>query len=812
MLPKNRKNAKWRKQVIDWADDHSYLNYSPVRKSIINKRVNYDLYNGKLNMHDLQLLLNPENLKGNFIPDKIQHYPILNAKLEVLVGEELARNFDYTVIVTNPLSISEIEKKKKDEILQALQETVANESQSEEQYNQKIQELSDYYTYSWKDFREVRANYLLNHYSKEQSFKSTFKAGFIDGLIVGEEIYMCDIVGGEPVLEKLNPTKVSVYRAGYSNKIEDADLIIIEDYWSPGRIIDTYHESLTQKDMRYIESLPDNQDSDAGDGYVDERDGFVRVDMIDDQFITNEGFFDPFNNSATVAEGDPYDSAGNIRVLRVFWKSYRKVKRVKSYDEVTGEETYELYEEDYPIDKTKGQEEEIFYINEAWEGVKIGKEIYVNMGPRTVQYNTLNNPSRCHFGIVGTIYNTGDSKPYSLVDKLKPFNYFYDVVHDRLNKLMAKNLGKLIKMDFAKVPHGWSVEKWLYFARVNGILAENSFNAGTEGPATGKLAASLNNASTGYVDASTGNDIQFHIQLLEYLKGEMSDVSGITKQREGQISNRETVGGVERATLQSAHITEWLFFNHEETKKRVLECFLETAKIALKGKNKKFSYILPDYSQKLVDIDGDEFAESDYGLVVDSSELTQKFKQQLDAVAQAAIQNQYSLSTIVKLYSSMSIAEKTRMLENWENRMQEQQQQTQQQAQQLQEQQLQQQAQAAQQEQEFKDKINQRDNETKILVAEINAQAELALFKAKNEEMQGEDDGIGEMSPLEREKFAESVRQFDTKMDLERDKFNFEKEKTRRDQALKLKQINKPATSATSKSSTTTKSKTSNKK
>jgi len=47
--------------------------------------------------------------------------------------------------------------------------------------------------------------------------------------------------------------------------------------------------------------------------------------------------------------------------------------------------------------------------------------------------------------------------------------------------------------------------------------------------------------------------------LLEYIKTEMGEVCGISQQREGQISNRETVGGVERATLQSSHITEWIF-------------------------------------------------------------------------------------------------------------------------------------------------------------------------------------------------------------------------------------------------------------
>lgn len=788
MLPDKRKTAKWRKQVIDWADNHSFTNYSPVRKSVINKRINYNLYNGKINMQDVAAYLNPENLKGNFIPEKIQHYPILNSKLEVLIGEDLARAFDYKAIVTNPLSISEMQKEKAQEVLQRLQETVANSAQSEEEYNQKIEELSNYYTYNYKDFREVRANSLLNHYSKQQNFKLIFHKGFIDALVTGEEIYCCDIVGGEPVLEKIHPTKISVYRSGYSNKVEDADVIIWEDYWSPGRIIDTYYESLTKKDMDYIESLPDHA-GDAGEDYVDERDGFVRVDMIDDQFITGEGYFDPFNNSVTNTEGSPYDSAGNIRVLRVFWKSYRKVKKVKSYDQMTGEATYELYDEDYKIDEFAGEEEEILYINEAWEGVKIGKDIYINMGPRTVQYNTMSNPSRCHFGIVGTIYNVGESKPFSLVDKLKPYNYFYDVVHDRLNKLMAKNMGKLIKLDFAKVPHGWSVEKWLYFAKVNGIMAEDSFNAATEGPATGKLAAQLNNASSGMVDASTGNDIQFHIQLLEYLKGEMSDVSGISKQREGQISNRETVGGVERATLQSAHITEWLFFNHDDTKRRVLECFLETAKIALKGRNMKFQYILPDYSQHITEIDGDEFAESDYGIVVDNSDLTQQLNQKLDGLAQAAIQNQYSLSVVTKLYSSMSIAEKTRMLESYEQKMQQQQQEAQEQQQQMQQEALQQQAQMAQEEREFKDMLNARDNETKVLIAEINSQAEMATLALKNNLDESSQEEVQEMTAAEREKFQETIRQFDAKLKLEREKLEFQKDKNRRDAALKQQQI-----------------------
>ena len=67
-------------------------------------------------MEDLALIFNPYGIQASYIPKKIQHYPIMNTKLEVLYGEELSRVFDYKVIVTNPAAISEKEKQKKEEL------------------------------------------------------------------------------------------------------------------------------------------------------------------------------------------------------------------------------------------------------------------------------------------------------------------------------------------------------------------------------------------------------------------------------------------------------------------------------------------------------------------------------------------------------------------------------------------------------------------------------------------------------------------------------------------------------------------------
>lgn len=781
-LPFNRKNKAWRKRHLDWADNKTFFNYSPVRKSVIHKKINYDLLNGKLHMSDMEVVLNPEGIKAGFIPDRIQHYPIMNSKLNILRGEESKRVFDYKVIVTNPNAISEIEDNKKNELLQRLRTLIADTSISEEEFNQELEKLNYYYTYEWQDFREIRANALINHYTKEYDIPLLFNEGFMDAMTVGEEIYQCDIIGGEPTIERVNPLKIRVFKSGYSNRIEDADIIILEDYWSPGRVIDTYYDILSKKDMEYIEHIPDHVSQASIDSMdnIDERFGFVNNNMVGEEMSSNGFYFDPLNLFSDSISNSllPYDLAGNIRVLRMYWKSRRKIKKVKSYDLETGEEIYNFYPETYIINKDLGEEEKIFYINEAWEGTKIGTDIYVNMRPRVVQYNRLSNPSRCHFGIVGSIYNLNESRPFSLVDMMKQYNYLYDVIHDRLNKLMAKNWGKILRLDLARVPKGWNIEKWIYYAKANGLAVEDSFKEGNIGASSGKLAGALNNASSGVIDAEFGNSIQQQINLLEFIKLEMSEVAGITRQREGQISNRETVGGVERATLQSSHITEWLFVIHDGVKKRAIECFLETAKIALKGRKKKFSYILSDGTNMIVDIDGDEFAEADYGLVVDNSRGTQELSQKLDILAQAALQNKIlSFSTIMKLYGSSSLAEKQRLVERDEQLMQERSSQAQQQQLETQQQIAQMEAQQRQAELQQKEQANIRDNETKILVAQIQKE---------------DNDGIKEyeFSEEARANLLEKIREFDEKLKLDKDKLKLDERKHRDDIALKRKTMN----------------------
>ena len=767
-LPFSKKNKEWRKTHLDFCDSQIFFNSNAIRSSFDKKRINYNLINGILDTDDMALVLNPDSIDASYIPDRIQHFPIINSKIGVLRGEESKRRFDFKMIVTNPNSISEIEDSKKSELLSRLQQEIEGGAQDEDSFNAEMEKLSYYFTYEWQDMREERANLLLNHYIKELDFTTKFNKGFNDAIICGEELYHCDIVSGEPTFEVINPRKLHVFRNGYSNKVEDADIVVYIDYWSPGRIIDTFYDSLTDKDVQYIEDMPSANQSDSMDN-IDERNGFIRMD-------DNEGFYGIgsvidtyalFTNDA-IATTDYCDRNGNIRVIRCYWKSKRKIKRVKSYNAETSEEEFDFYPENYIINKDLGQEETIYWINEAWEGTKIGKEIYVNMRPRIVQYNRLSNPSRCHFGFVGSIYNINDDKPFSIVDIMKPYQYWYNVLHDRLNKAIAKNWGRIAKLDLAMIPKGWEVDKWMYYAKVNGIAVVDSFKEGNIGAATGKLAGMMQQSS-GVLDLEQGNYIQQHMNLLEFVKMEMGDAAGISRQREGQISASETVGGVERSNLQSSHITEWLFKIHDNVKKRAIEAFLETAKAALKGRSKKFQYILGTGAIKVVDIEGDEFAESDYGIVVDNSSESKNLEDSLTQLAHAALQNQsLSMSSIIKILNSPSMSEIQRVIEKDERDIQERKSKEFQENLKVQQAEIDRRAEAEQKKMDLEDLLNQRDNETRLLIAEMSANVDIPEDSSKDD-LQLKIRKLDEEMSLKRSQHQHKVNQDNRVLDLKKE-------------------------------------------
>ena len=553
-------------------------------------------------------------------------------------------------------------------------------------------------------------------------------------------IYLVDIFFDEPRLIKLNPLKVQAIRSSNSDRFEDSSLIIMTDYKSPNELVDEYYDELKSEDIDYLMEYTTTR---SGGEYSDDQNNHT---LLRDSAVNNSGVYEDLLSFAEfnghIFGNDYTDRSGNIRELKVRWKSLRKVQKIKYYDDYA-EEQYRFESEEYIPSKELGEESTLFWINEGWEGVKLGKDIYLKMRPLSVQYVKANNPSKGHLGIIGQIYNTNQGRAVSLVDRAKNYQYMYDAVFDRLNKAIATNYGKIMELDLSKVPTGWEIEKWMHFAVVNKIAVIDSFKEGNHGAATGKLAGGFNTQGGRVMDMETGSYIQQHIQLLSFIKMEMSEVCGVSAQREGQVSNRETVGGVERAVNQSSHITEYWFAQHENLKVRVLEAFLETAKVALRGKqNKKVQYILDDQTIQVLNMEGEDFAESDYGILISNTTKALELEAAIKQYAQAYIQNGGSMSTVMDIYFSPSLLDMRRKLEIAEEELHQRSSESSQQQAKAQEQMMQQETQFRQSELELDDLKNQRDNDTKRYIAELQ--------KDGSSTMDSDNDGVADGIALDK--------------------------------------------------------------
>lgn len=767
-LSYKQKGREWRKSNVDHADKYSFYNNERVRQTVQNRVINLNLYNGVVSPQDMFHTLNPQQIEAEFITKVIAHKPIMTPKIDVLVGEEINRPFDWYFTVVNKDAVSKKEEEKSQLIKEKLI-SIIQQGLSEEEAQAELEKYSKYLKYNFQDSRERMVNHLIKHYYEELGFEKKFNEGIKDAFINAEEIYQCDIVSGEPTFEKLNNIKVHSVRSGNSSKIEDSDLIVIEDHWSPGKIIDMFYDELKASD---IDVITEYSTSTGSSKYTTDDENHLLLrdehsEVLNDYLGIAEINGHQFSSSYI-------DSSGNVRILRVYWRSQKKIFKLKFYDEF-GEVDYKYVSEEYIPNEDLGEEVTTYWVNEWWEGTKIGKDIYIRMRPKPVQYNRLSNPSVCGPGIVGEIYNTNQGRAVSLVDKMKNYQYLYDVIWDRLNTAIAKNLGKILLLDISLIPTGWEPEKWIAQATKLGIGVIDGFKEGNAGSAQGKLAGQMNGTNTRAIDLETGNYIQQHINLLEFIKTEMGEIAGISKQREGNISNRETVGGVERGVTQSSHITEWWFMKHEDVKKRCLSVFLETAKIALKDNKKKLQVITDDMSMIIIDIDGNEINEADYGLVVSTSSNIKKVHETLETLAQAFLQNGGSYTTVIDILTSQSLADIRRKIEDSEDKANERNAKIEQDKNAIAQQAIQQEAQNQQLDRDLKVYEIDKKSDTEIQKAIIASNDKQLALEASNSES---DDDSAELDyQKHKEDLMVKIKALDNQMKMHNDKMEKEDKK-----------------------------------
>ena len=669
-LPMSKKTQDWKEACVDYIAGHSQGSSRDGNNRSRKEEMQtyYDLYNSIYSEKDLKYVTNPFKQQDGF-PAMAQDYNIIKPKIDLLLGEETKRPFNFRVVHTSDIATSEIQDKAKQMIVDYIQATIMSKLGPEEQarYQEALQsgeimtpeQIQKYISKDYKDIAEITAYHSLNYLKNKLNITHEFFKGWKDALIGGEEIYYVGIVNGEPCLQRINPIYFD-YDSDTSDLefIHEAQWCCYEMIMSLTEVYDRLYDKMSEKQLN---ELLDMMDDRSKGGITPE----VRKTSLDYPHIKT--------HSINGFSSNPFEEADNIHVWHCCWKSLKKIGFVNIINPETG------MPEEYQVDETykeTGNELDVEWkwIIEVWEGYRIGQDIYVGIQPVEYQHISADNPNAQRLPYTGVIYNNTNSRPRSLVSMMKPLQYMYIVLWYRLELAMARDKGKVVTMDITQIPKSMNIDvaKWMHYLSALGVNFVNPYEEGWDIPGReGGKPSQFNQISA--LDLTMANTIDQYINLMDKIESMLSEISGVSKQREGSISSNELVGNVERSVVQSAHITEPWFWVHNQVKKECLTMLLDTAKHAWKDNKTSIQYVLDDATRAFLTLSDDFFYE-DMDIFVEDTTKNQQQIEALKNLMQPAMQNGASLLDIAEIITMDNVTMIRSKLEEIEQKRMEQQQ------------------------------------------------------------------------------------------------------------------------------------------
>lgn len=723
-LPMSKKTKEWREANLDYIIGKSGFT-SGLGNNGSTKyeemQTYYNLYNSIYDEKDLLYVTNPFKQKDGF-PATAQDYNIIKPKVDLLLGEETKRPFNFRVVRTSDDATSEVQETAKQMLTDYIMATVMSKLGPEEaqRYQEALQSgeimppeaIQKYLSKDYKDIAETTAQHTLNYLKNKLNVTHEFFKGWKDALIAGEEVYYVGIINGNPYLERVNPLFFSYDQQADLEFIHDADWCCRKMIMSATQIYDRFYDKMSEKQLNQLLEMIE----DTGRGGINPE---VRKTSLDYPHIkthTIGGF-----------TTNPFDDVDDINVWHCCWKSFKKIGFVTYIDPETGMPDELQVDESY---KVTGNELNVewTWIIEVWEGYRVGEDLYIGIQPLDYQHVSADNPNSQKLPYTGVVYNNTNSRPRSLVSMMKPLQYMYIVLWYRLELAMARDKGKIPVVDVTQIPKdmGIDVNKWMHYLSALGVMFINPYEEGWDIPGREGGKPSQFNQFTA-LDLTMAPVIDQYINLMAKIEDMASEITGVSKQREGAISSNELVGNVERSVIQSAHITEPWFWVHNQVKKEVLTMLLDTSKEAWKGNKRCLHYILDDATRAFLTL-SDNFFYEDMDVFLDDSTKNQQQIEALRNLMQPAMQNGASLLDIAEIITMDNVNMiKNRLEEIEQKRMQQQQA--------MEEAQAQREQQAIQMQNEIKEEefmikeaemdlkkyeIDQ-NNQTKIVVAQLNA-------------------------------------------------------------------------------------------
>jgi hypothetical protein len=785
---KEKMDESWIKNTMDYFANKSYAEYIKNRDTFVK---NYDLMKGILRREDFyqepEVRSFTDVLTSDLeLPAYVKMYSIITTPVNELVGEISKRPDAFRVKAFDDDSKSE-ELEFKTGILQEyvisqarqkIQEKASiqgQEIEDEELQQMTMNEVKDQID-SYTSIAEKWANHVLTSQKAEFTLKEKSEDAFRDMLISAREFYHIyednskvgfNVEVANPKTTWFLTTPDRKYISDPTGRAQAAYAAGTVQVMELSEIIESVPD-LTKDEIDHLRSslqdygLINVRESNLGNPNATPGNDSIQYDTYDPLVLqtrmiiesemkeNNDGLKDFLGLTSNVSSfGYKYV------VVRAYWISKRKIGKLIYLDEMGSEQSL-LVDENYKSGTIPTQQSlEWGWINQWYQGIKIGPDIYHIKPYKLLPY--------CP--IIGQVFEVKNTEAKSLVDLMKPFQVLYNVCMNQLYKLLEKEVGKVQLMSIRHIPIPKdgdaqdALDIWEMEARNRGVVFVD------DSPENLKAPSSFNQFTS--LDLTRTQEIQARYTLAQQLKNECWELVGMSKQRMGSVSASESATGTNTAITQSYSQTEPLFVAHEYVLGQLYQGIIDASLYVESAKPQStISYITSQGESAFVQVNGTDLKFRDLKVYLTNRPEDQKMFNELRSLSQAVIQNGGSLSDIIELYSTDSVRQMKKVFTTLKERQQQlEDQKMQQQQQQLEQQQQQAQATIAAAQQAQQEKLAHDDYQNEL--DRINKK-EIALIAAESKGGLPDVDNSGAPDVLEINKLSleqsKAGRDYETKM------------------------------------------------
>jgi len=826
---KEKKDESWIKNTMDYFANKAYAEYVKNRDTFVK---NYDLVKGILRPEDFyqepEVKSFTDMLTADLaLPAYVKHYSIMTTPINELVGEISKRPDAFRVKAFDEDSQAE-ELEFKTGILQQfviqhaqekIQKKLALEGKEGEVDDEQMQQMTmdevsdelDAYT----SVAEKWANHILTCQKAEFNLKEKSEDAFRDMLISAREYYHIyednsklgfNVEVANPKNTWFLTTPDRKYVSDTTGRAQGAYAAGTVMVMELSEIIETFPD-ITKEEIDHLRSslqdygLINVRESNLGNPDVTPGINSVQYDTFDPLVLQTRMQIESEMKENSDGLKDFLGLTNNVSsfgykyvVVRAYWISKKKIGKLIYLDEMGNEQSV-LVDENYKSGTMPTEQSlEWGWVNEWYQGLKIGPDIYHIKPYKLLPYCPI-------IGITHEIKNT---EARSLVDLMKPFQVIYNVCMNQLYKLLEKEVGKVYLTSIRHIPIPKdgdaqdALDVWEMEARNRGVMFID------DSPENLKSPSSFNQFRD--IDLTRTQEIQSRYNLAMQIKNECWELIGMSKQRMGSIAASESATGTNTAITQSYSQTEPLFIAHEYVLGQLYQAIIDAALYVESAKPQStLSYVTSDGESAFVQVNGADLKFRDLKVFLTNRPEDKKMFDEIRGLSQAVLQNGGSLYDIIELYSTNSVREMKKVFKTLKNRQDEiQSQQLKQKQQQLDQQQEQAQAALQQQQQQHDAQIahddyqKELDRINKVQVATITAQGRekvpldidnsgipdaLEISKLQHEQDKASKDYQAKMADIQ-SKSALAAQ----KMQIEKDKLQVARENQAND--VKVAEIN----------------------